>query len=139
MLALIKFSQILRYCINAAKVFLRKKYILGPFESFLRQCLLDPIHPPQFPAMSRSIDALGCFCFLSENIPLWMSRVSNLALYISAKKIHVVIHYDGQIQKELEQIVGDIASARNKIRKGKINHLGPGIFFKAARSTGALT
>jgi hypothetical protein len=47
-----------------------------------------------------------------------MSRVSNLALYISAKKIHIVIHYDGQIQKELEQIVGDIASARNKIRKG---------------------
>ena len=68
-----------------------------------------------------------------------MSRVSNLALYISVKKIHVVIHYDGQIQKELEQIVWDIASARNKIRKGKINHLGPGIFFKAARSAGALT
>jgi len=36
---------------------------------------------------------------------------------------NVVIHYDGHTQRELEQVVRDIGSARNNIRKGKMTQL----------------
>ena len=52
---------------------------------------------------------------------------------------NAIIYYDCHTQGELEQVVRNIVSARNNIRKGKITHLGPGIFFQAARFTGALT
>jgi len=35
----------------------------------------------------------------------------------------VIVHYDGHTQKELEQVVRDIGSARNNIRKGKMTQL----------------
>ena len=62
-----------------------------------------------------------------------MSRVSDLAIYISTKQAedatkgapaphtrNTAIYYDGYIQEELEQIVRDIGSARNRLRKGKM-------------------
>jgi hypothetical protein len=154
-----------------------------------------------------SVDALYCFSYITENMPLWMSRVNGLAVHTATKQAefsdeyqklthvqvrrrknsschsirpvqenepdsqqdasvppegdatdstakatpapntrkrgteqapsiqsadgpqvirirhNVVIHYDGHTQKELEQVVRDIGSARNNIRKGKMTQL----------------
>ncbi|KAH8705442.1 hypothetical protein BGW36DRAFT_13526 [Talaromyces proteolyticus] len=35
----------------------------------------------------------------------------------------LIIHYDGHMQKELEQVVRDIGAARNSIRKGKMSQV----------------
>ncbi|KAL1968014.1 hypothetical protein VTN77DRAFT_2431 [Rasamsonia byssochlamydoides] len=155
----------------------------------------------------QSMDALQCFTFMSENVPSWITRVSDLAVHTAKKhaefseeykklthvrprrrknssvhsirptselkaagvlassqkdnnqgsldanrsdqpagsrqrkdkdnddaasrksadgpqfvssRYNVVIHYDGHTQKELEQVVRDIGTARNSIRKGKM-------------------
>jgi hypothetical protein len=157
-----------------------------------------------------SMDALQCFNFISESLPSWMSRVSDLAVHTATKQAEfseeykklthtqtrrrknsscrsirpgqedgaerqqspekasvpqekdltdstakgapapntrkrgteqapsiqsadgpqvirtrhsVVVHYDGHTQRELEQVVRDIGSARNNIRKGKMTQL----------------
>jgi hypothetical protein len=157
-----------------------------------------------------SIDALYCFSYITENLPLWVSRVNDLAVHTAAKQAefsdeyqrlthvqmrrrknsscrsirtgqgneadrqqgpekasapperdvtdsmakaapapntrkrgpdqapsietadgpqvirtrhNVVIHYDGHTQRELEQVVRDVGSARNNIRKGKMTQL----------------
>ncbi|KAI9928378.1 hypothetical protein ASPWEDRAFT_440942 [Aspergillus wentii DTO 134E9] len=155
----------------------------------------------------RSMDALGAFSHLSDNVPSWINRVSELAAYTAAKNaeyseaykkyskgrkprrrknssvcsIHtedldkptqdqeeaeeteqteetagetgsaenplkrgcddafsgtsdgplnvvslrhnVIIHYDGHTQQTLEELVRDIGTARNNIRKGKMSQL----------------
>ncbi|KAL1868585.1 hypothetical protein Plec18167_008176 [Paecilomyces lecythidis] len=150
---------------------------------------------------ARSMDALQSFAYLSENLPSWITRVSDLATYTAAKhaefsaeykklthvkprrrknsSLHslrpddmnptekkgtsqkeqvpedapaanprkrrtedessvrsgedapqiirsrhmVVVHYDGHAQKEMEQVVRDIGSARNNIRRGKMSQM----------------
>lgn len=148
-----------------------------------------------------SVNALYCFSYITENMPLWMSRVNGLAVHTATKQAefsdeyqkltHVqvrrrknsschsirpvkeelgtsvppdsdtkalntrkrgtdqatsiqsaddsrvvrmqyrlIIHYDEHTQRELEQVVRDIASARNYIRKGKMTQ-----FMKRPNST----
>lgn len=47
---------------------------------------------------------------------------------------NVIIHYDGHTQKTLEDIVRNIVTARNNIRKGKMSQL-PSMGFRSSRPT----
>jgi hypothetical protein len=79
-----------------------------------------------------SMDALQCFTSISQNLPSCISRISDLAVYTTTKRAefeleklqtrqcNVIIHYDGHIQKELEQVVQKISMAKSHIRKGKM-------------------
>lgn len=136
------------------------------------------------------MDALGAFSYLSDNLPTWISQLSELTAHTSAKhaefadafKKHstgpvrprrrknssvcsiqtnsirrkrthhdddassadsnsdtpavistrhsLIIHYDGYTQKTLEEMVRNIGTARNNLRRGKMAQLpmpgGPG-------------
>jgi hypothetical protein len=138
------------------------------------------------------MDALGAFSYLSDNLPAWISQLSELTAHTSAKhaefadafKKHstgpvrprrrknssvcsiqtnsirrkrthddddgdassadsnsdtpavistrhsLIIHYDGYTQKTLEEMVRNIGTARNNLRRGKMAQLpmpgGPG-------------
>ncbi|KAL4802388.1 hypothetical protein BDV18DRAFT_147412 [Aspergillus unguis] len=142
--------------------------------------------------MPTQIDALGAFAYLSDNLPTWISRLSDLTAHTNAKhaefaeafkqhstaprtrrrknssvcsidtssvrgkrrrgsggsaspedntssasgdgpavistRHNLVIHYDGHTQKVLEEMVRNIGTARNNLRKGKMAQLPGGGF-----------
>ncbi|KAL4784210.1 hypothetical protein BJX76DRAFT_327985 [Aspergillus varians] len=135
---------------------------------------------------TAQMDALGAFSYLSGNLPVWITRLSDLTAHTTAKhaefaeafkkhsntpskprqrrnssvcSIHtssasqaphrkggeddgeacsfdtgdhptlvstrnnLIIHYDGHTQKTLEDMVRNIGTARNNLRKGKMSQL----------------
>ncbi|KAL4821417.1 hypothetical protein BDW67DRAFT_49074 [Aspergillus spinulosporus] len=138
---------------------------------------------------TTQMDALGAFTYLSDNLPTWISRLTDLAAHTTAKNAefaetfkqhsapskprrrrnssvcsiqtdslsasrshsqlgvkrrrqtndgsvdscngptvistrhNLIIHYDGYTQKTLEEMVRNIGTARNNLRKGKMAQL----------------
>ncbi|KAL5338602.1 hypothetical protein BJX70DRAFT_366262 [Aspergillus crustosus] len=136
--------------------------------------------------MPAQMDALAAFAYLSDNLPTWMTRLSDLNAHTTAKNAkfaeafrkhssaplrprkrrnssvcsiqtsshsgsgsgirrrrgyddssldsgdgpaiistrhNLIIHYDGYTQKTLEELVRNIGTARNNLRKGKMSQL----------------
>ncbi|KAL4872540.1 hypothetical protein BDV12DRAFT_161752 [Aspergillus spectabilis] len=142
---------------------------------------------------AAQMDALAAFAYLSDNLPTWITRLSDLSAHTTAKNAefaeafrkhssspmrprkrrnssvcsiqttsssqagirrrrggddgdlssldssdgptiistrhNLIIHYDGYTQKALEELVRNIGTARNNLRKGKMSQLplAPGI------------
>ncbi|KAL2861222.1 uncharacterized protein BJX67DRAFT_366876 [Aspergillus lucknowensis] len=136
---------------------------------------------------TSQMDALGAFSHLADNLPTWITQLSDLTAYTAAKhaefaeafrkhsaapvrprrrrdssvcsihtdsrsqsRVHrkrnsadgdnssfdsgdgpavvstrhnLIIHYDGYTQKSLEELVRNIGTARNNLRKGKMSQL----------------
>ncbi|OJD24862.1 hypothetical protein ACJ73_03774 [Blastomyces percursus] len=44
---------------------------------------------------SRSVDALQCFTFISDNVPIWVTRIADLAVHTKAKHAEFTAAYAG--------------------------------------------